>query len=75
MCVTRPAKVLSVHNSKATVRLLGDSRIIENIDVSMIDAKQNSYVELYANLAIALLSAKEAKLRKEAWIEVIHSRN
>jgi hydrogenase maturation factor len=75
LCITRAGKVLSVENSKAKVKLLGDSRIIEDIDVSMIGAKQEAYVEVYANLALRLLSAKEANQKKRVWIEVMRTRN
>jgi hypothetical protein len=63
-----------MHNSRASVKLLGDNRIVENIDVSMIDARPSSYVEVYANLALRLLSAKEASQRKKVWIEVMRAR-
>jgi hydrogenase maturation factor len=75
MCITRVGKVVSIYKSKATVMLVGDDRIVENIDVSMIDAKPNSYIEVYANLALATLSIREANQRKRAWLEVMRSRN
>jgi hydrogenase maturation factor len=75
MCITRVGKVLSLDKSKATVKLLGDDRILEDIDVSMINARPNSYVEIYANLAVSVLSANEANQRKQAWIEVKRFRN
>jgi hydrogenase maturation factor len=74
MCITRVGRILSVHNSKATVKLLGDNRVIENVDVSMITARQNSYIEIYANLALGLLSQKEASQRGKAWVEVMRAR-
>jgi hydrogenase maturation factor len=75
MCITRVGKVLSIDNSKATVKLLGDDRIVDNIDVSMIAAGLNSFVEVYANLALRVLSTKEANKRKRDWVEVMRSRN
>lgn len=75
MCITRVGKVLSLHNSKAIVKLLGDDRIIDLVDVSMINAKRNSYVEVYANLAISTLTSREADQRKRAWLEVMRTRN
>jgi hydrogenase maturation factor len=73
MCITRVGKVLSIENSKAKVELVGDSRIVENVDVSMISARKNSYVELYANLAVGLLNSQEANARKRAWTEVMRA--
>jgi hydrogenase maturation factor len=74
MCITRVGKILSLHNSRASVKLFGDDRIVENVDVSMIDARPSSYVEIYANLALRSLSAKEAGQRKKAWVEVVRAR-
>lgn len=75
MCITRVGKVLSLDKSKATVKLLGDNKIVDNIDVSMVEAGLNSFVEVYANLALGQLTAKEANERKRAWVEVMRSRN
>ncbi len=75
MCITRVGKVLSLDKSKATVKLLGDNKIVDNIDVSMVEAGLNSFVEVYANLALGVLTTKEANRRKRAWVEVMRSRN
>ncbi|MDG6907027.1 MAG: hypothetical protein JRN20_14740 [Nitrososphaerota archaeon] len=53
---------------------MGDGKVVEDIDVSMIDVELNSYVEVYANLAVGTLSTKEANARKRAWLEVMRSR-
>lgn len=74
MCITRVGKVVSLNKPKATVKLLGDGKVVEDIDVSMIDVELNSYVEVYANLALGTLSTKEANARKRAWLEVMRSR-
>ncbi len=74
MCITRAGKVVSLNKPKATVKLLGDGKVVEDIDVSMINVELNSYVEVYANLALATLSTKEANARKRAWLEVMRSR-
>jgi hydrogenase maturation factor len=68
-------KIISLKEERATVRLLGDERIVEDIDVSIIKAKLNSFVEVYANLALRKLTLKEAEERKLAWVEVTRSRN
>ena len=74
MCITRVGKVISLYKPKATVKLVGDGKVLEDIDVSVVDAELNSYVEVYANLALAILSTKEANARKRAWLEVMRSR-
>jgi hydrogenase maturation factor len=75
LCITRVGKIISLKEERATVRLLGDERIVEDIDVSIIKAKLNSFVEVYANLALRKLTLKEAEERKLAWVEVTRSRN
>jgi hydrogenase maturation factor len=75
MCITRVGKVLSLSKSKATVELFGDGKLVENVDVSMVEARINSFVEVYANLALGVLSSKEANQRKRAWIAIMQSRD
>lgn len=76
MCITRVGKIVSLKESKsATVRLLGDDKIVEDVDVSMIKAKLNSFVEVYANLALRKLSPTEAEERRQAWVGIMRSRN
>ncbi len=76
MCITRVGKIVSLKESKsATVRLLGDGKIVEDVDVSMIKAKLNSFVEVYANLALRKLSTAEAEERSQVWVEIMRARN
>lgn len=75
MCITRVGKIVSLDKSKAIVKLLGENRTVEDIDVSMVDARVNSFVEVYANLALKVLGSKEASERKRAWEEVMKARN
>lgn len=69
MCVTRVGKVLSVQGTRATVKIL-DTGAVADVDVSMVIAKKNGYVEIFADTAIGSLTKKEAEykssLRKEA---------
>jgi hydrogenase maturation factor len=76
MCISRVGKIVSLKDNRiAAVRLLGDDRLVENIDVSMLDdVKKNSYVEVFANLALSTLPPKIALERKKAWIEVMKAR-
>jgi hydrogenase maturation factor len=70
MCITRVGKVLSVEKSRARVKIVADDRILENIDVSMINPVPNSYIEVYANLGMSVLTAEQARQRKRLWNEV-----
>jgi hydrogenase maturation factor len=74
MCISRIGKVLSTNKTKAKVQLLGDDRIVEDIDISLISAKVNSYVEIFANIALSTVSPSEAMKRKKMWIVVMKAR-
>ena len=65
---------MSIREGKARVRLLGDSRIVDSIDVSMINAKVDSFIEVFANIALSIVSARDAKRREEAWLAVMNAR-
>ena len=74
MCISRIGKVLSTSKTKAKVQLLGDDRIVDDIDISMIDAKADSYVEVFANIALSTVSPREAMKRKKMWVAVMNAR-
>ena len=74
MCISGVGKIVSTNKSKAKVQLLGDERIVDDIDISMINAKIDSYVEVFANIAISVITTREALRRKKMWIEVMNSR-
>ena len=74
MCISRVGKIVSLRGTRATVRLLGDERIVDDIDISRINAEVGSYVELFANLALGTLNPREARQRKEAWLAIARVR-
>ena len=74
MCISRIGKILSVNKSKARVQLLGDDRIVDDIDISMIEAKVDSFVEVFANIALTTISLREAMKRKKMWVAVMNAR-
>ncbi len=74
MCISRAGKIVSLRGTRATVRLLGDGRTVDDIDISMINAEVGSYVEIFANLALGTLDPREARQRKEAWLAVARAR-
>jgi hydrogenase maturation factor len=74
MCISRIGKVLSTNEAKAKVQLLGDDRIVDDIDITMISAKIDSYVEVFANIALSVVSPREAMKRKKMWVAVMNAR-
>jgi len=74
MCISRIGKVLSTNKTKAKVQLLGDDRIVDDIDISMIDANVDSYVEVFANVALSAVTPREAMKRKKMWVAVMNAR-
>jgi hydrogenase maturation factor len=69
VCVTRVAKVVSVAGDKAVARF-ADRGETREIDVSMVDAKPGGYIEVFAEQATSVLTAEEAGLRAELWMEL-----
>jgi hypothetical protein len=69
MCVTRAGQVLSLEGAKARVRFL-DNDAVGEVDVSMIDAKKNSYVEVFAEKAIGRITKKEAEFKRDLRLEL-----
>lgn len=69
MCIARVGKVLRVDHGSATVTFF-DGGTSRNVDVSVAGAQEGSYVEVYSNLALSVLTAREARARKAAWQSV-----
>jgi len=69
MCVTRAGKVVSASQGRARVEFF-DGRALDDVDISVVDAKKGAFVEVFGNLALGVLSPAEAKRRKQAWTEV-----
>lgn len=69
MCVTRAGKVASASKGRARVEFF-DGRALDDVDVSVVDAKKGEFVEVFGNLALSVLSTAEARARKRAWNEV-----
>jgi hydrogenase maturation factor len=64
MCVTRAARVISLDGAKARVRFL-DSEVVHEVDISMVDAKKGSYVEVFADQAIGRITKREAEFKRD----------
>lgn len=63
MCITSVARVLSIEGEKATVRFLNTGAVRE-VDVSMVDVKAGSYVDVFAESAIRRVTKREADLKR-----------
>jgi hypothetical protein len=60
MCVTRVGKVLSVKGTHAMVRILESGAVVD-INLALVEAKKNAYLEIFADSAIGLLTKREAE--------------
>ncbi len=69
MCITRVARVLSIQGTNASVLYL-DSGVVGEVDVSMVQAKKDSYVEVFAEQAIGRITKKEAEFKRDLRLEL-----
>lgn len=62
--------VLSKKGGRAVVKFLDDD-LKREVDVSMLtDVKKNSYVEVFSDTALNVLTQKEALWKKKIWVEL-----
>lgn len=69
MCITRVGKVISSLKGRASVEFF-DGRSLDGVDVSLVEAAQGDFVEVFGNLALSVVSPSDAKRRRAAWKEV-----
>jgi len=69
MCITRAGKVVYASQGRARVEFF-DGRALDDVDVSVVNAKKGAFVEVFGNLALSILNSAEARRRKQAWAEV-----
>jgi hydrogenase maturation factor len=69
MCITRVGKVTSTAQGRASVDFF-DGRSLDRVDVSMVKASRGDFVEVFGNLALAVLTRPEADKRRAAWREI-----
>ena len=69
MCVTRVGMVLSIRGTSASVLYL-DGGVVGEVDVSMVNAKKGSYVEVFAEQAIGRITKKEAEFKRDLRLEL-----
>ncbi len=69
MCIARVGRVIALSKDKARVQFF-DNSTLEDVNVSMVKAEKDSYLEIYANLALSALSTKEVASRKRDWLTI-----
>jgi len=69
MCVTKVGRVLSIQGTNASVVYL-ESGVVGEVDVSMVRAKKDSYVEIFAEQAIGRITKKEAEFKRDLRLEL-----
>ncbi len=68
MCLAIPAKVIEIKGSNAKVDFGGTFR---NVNISLVDAKENDYVLVHAGYAIQVMDEKEANETLKLWKEIL----
>ncbi len=69
VCITRVGKVTGASRGKASVDFF-DGRSLEGVDVSMVAASRGDFVEVFGDLALAVITPAEARARRAAWQEI-----
>ncbi len=69
MCVTRAGRVASIAGGRARVEFF-DGRSLDDVDLSLVKARKGEFVEVFGNMALTVLTASEARIRKKAWAEI-----
>jgi hydrogenase maturation factor len=70
MCITRLGRVLALKENRATIEFL-DTQLIKDIDISMVKSVgRNSFVEVFGDVALGLISPRQAKSRQKLAIEI-----
>jgi len=70
MCVTRVGKVLSVQGTHAMVRIL-ETGAVADVNVSMVKARKNAYLEIFADSAVGSLTKREAEWKSKIRSELL----
>ena len=69
MCLAIPARVISVDHSKAKVDF-GEG-VLREINVTLVDAKEDDYVLVHAGYAIQTIDEKVALETLALWKEIL----
>ena len=69
MCVTRSGRVVSASKGRGRVDFF-DGRTLDDVDLSVVNARKGMFVEVFGNLALSVISASEARSKRKVWEEV-----
>jgi hydrogenase maturation factor len=70
MCFARLGRVLALEGKRATVEFL-DTQLVKDIDISMVESVgKNSFVEVFGDVALCLISPRQAKSRQKLALEI-----
>ena len=69
MCLAIPAKIIEINGSNAKVDFGGTFR---DVNISLVDAKENDYVLVHAGYAIQVMDEKEANETLKLWEEMLN---
>jgi hydrogenase maturation factor len=69
VCIARVGKVVGLSDGMATVEFF-DGGCLGGVDLGVAGGKVGSYVEVFGNLALSVLSASEVRNRRRIWSEV-----
>lgn len=69
MCIARVGKVAAESQGRALVEFF-DGRSLDGVDVSVAGAKRGDFVEVFGDLALSVITPREAERRRAAWREV-----
>ena len=68
MCLGIPAKIINISGDIAKVDFGGVSR---EVDISLVDAKENDYVIIHAGFAIQVLDEEDALQTLEMFKQIL----
>lgn len=60
---------MTVSKGRARVEFF-DGRALDDVDISVVNARMGEFVEVFGNMALSVLTPAEAMSRKKAWSEV-----
>jgi hydrogenase maturation factor len=69
VCIARVGRILRLQGDRALVEFF-DYDTARDVDVSMVDATKDAYVEVFGDRAIARLTKRDAEARKKIWSEL-----
>ena len=66
MCIARVGRVVEAEKGRGTAEFF-DGRALKDVDIAMAGAGTGAYVEVFGNLALSVISAADARVRRKEW--------